>query len=263
VATAVVAVLFGLLLGLRFGDARLLLIGAVMLLSQFSISALNDWADSDLDAAAKRRRPIPLGLLRRHCALLVATAFGAISLIVSGLAGLGLIATLLLALGLACGWIYNLALKRTVFSFVPFAVAFPLMAVWVGVIAHRPAASLPILVIGGVPVAIAIHLADAIPDRDDDAASGVRTLAVRLGRPAAEIAALALLLTGAFIAGTLAVRRGDLSAAVFTPVLFAADYSFLMFGRGGEAFVGMRPLIAKVSLVVGGINVAIILVLSA
>jgi 4-hydroxybenzoate polyprenyltransferase len=263
VATAAVAVAFGLLLRLRLSDPRLWLIAVVMLLAQFSISALNDWADAGLDATAGRLRPIPLGLVSRRVALMIATGCAAASVIIGLLAGFGFVASLVLFVGLACGWIYDLALKRTPLSFLPFAVAFPLMPVWVGVITHRPAASFPALVIGGVPLAIAIHLADAIPDREDDAAAGVRTLAVRLGRPTAEITAVALLLAGAIIAGTLALRRGDLSAAVFTPLLFAADYSFLTFGRGGEAFVGMRPLIAKVSLLVGAINVALILVLSA
>jgi 4-hydroxybenzoate polyprenyltransferase len=175
-------VLVGLLLGLRIGDPRLWLIAVVMLSAQFSISALNDWADAGLDAAAGRPRPIPRGLVSRQSAMIAAVVFGVLA--VAGLlaAGPGGAGILLVAIGLTSGWLYDLVLKSTPWSFLPFAVAFPLLAVWVGVVAGRPLmALLPFFAIGA-PLGVAIHLADSMSDLDSDAASGLGSLAVRLGR---------------------------------------------------------------------------------
>src|SRR4030081_1085398 len=61
--TTVAAVGFALIFGIGVGDSRLWWIAGIMLLVQFSISALNEWADADLDRHAGRRRPIALGLV--------------------------------------------------------------------------------------------------------------------------------------------------------------------------------------------------------
>jgi len=175
-------VLVGLLLGLRFGDPRLWLIAVLMLFAQFSISALNDWADADLDAAAGRPRPIPLGLVPRQSAMIAAVAFGAVGLAGTVAAGLGGAGILLFALGLLSGWLYDLVIKPTFWSFLPFAIAFPLLAVWVGVVAGLPLAALLPFFAVGAPLGVAIHLADSISDLESDAASGSGGLVVRLGR---------------------------------------------------------------------------------
>jgi 4-hydroxybenzoate polyprenyltransferase len=73
-----------------------------------------------------------------------------------------------------------------------------------------------ILFLGGSPLASAIHLADAIPDRDRDGEAGLETLAVALGKPRAERAAVGLLLIGALVSIVLLLRHGQpLIAALF------------------------------------------------
>ena len=58
--TTVAAVGFALIFGIGLGDVRLWWIAAVMLLVQSSISALNEWADADLDPSVL----LPARLLR-------------------------------------------------------------------------------------------------------------------------------------------------------------------------------------------------------
>jgi 4-hydroxybenzoate polyprenyltransferase len=100
--------------------ARLLL---VMLLAQSAIGATNDYCDRDLDAATKPWKPIPAGLVRaataRACAVALAMAACALA------ATLGAGGFALAALGLSCGLAYDLWLKRTPFSAVPFMIAIP------------------------------------------------------------------------------------------------------------------------------------------
>ena len=214
---------FAWIFGIGPGDRRFWWIAAIMLLVQFSISGLNEWADADLDRRAHRRRPIPLGLVSPAAALSVAVVGAVGAFLLCVLSNLGPFALLLVGVGTACGWAYDLWLKATPLSFVPFAIAFPLMPFWIGVLTGRPLTSLAILFLGGSPLATAIHLADAIPDRDRDREAGLSTLAVALGKPRAEMAAAGLLLIGALVSIVLLIRRGQTSIAALLLVTIAAS----------------------------------------
>jgi 4-hydroxybenzoate polyprenyltransferase len=221
--TTLAAIGFALIFGIGVGDARVWSIAAIMLLVQFSISALNEWADADLDRRAGRPRPIPLGLVSPGTALTVAVLCAVGAFLLTTVANFGPVALLLVGIGLACGWAYDLRFKATPLSFLPFAIAFPVMPFWIGLLAGRPGSSLGVLFLGGSPLATAIHLADAIPDRDRDRAAGLRTLAVTLGRPGAEMVAAGLLLLGTLVSIVLILRRGTSSIAVLSLVTIAAS----------------------------------------
>jgi len=211
--TTLAALGFAWIFGIGTRDRRFWWIAAIMLLVQFSISALNEWADADLDRQAGRRRPIPLGLVPRGAALGVAVVCAVGAFLLCVLADLGPFALLLVGIGTACGWAYDLWLKATPLSFVPFATAFPLMPFWIGVLAGRPLGSLLVLFLGGSVLATAIHLADAVPDLEADRAAGLRTLAVALGTPRAELASAGLLLLGSLVSTILVIRRSPSSIA--------------------------------------------------
>jgi 4-hydroxybenzoate polyprenyltransferase len=260
--TTLAAVGFALIFGIGPGDVRLWWIAAIMLLVQFSISALNEWADADLDRQAGRRRPIPLGLVSPATALTVAVLCAVGGFLLSTLANFGTASLLLVGIGLACGWAYDLRFKGTPLSFLPFAIAFPLMPFWIGLLAGRPAGSLGVLFLGGGPLASAIHLADAIPDRDRDQAAGLRTLAVALGRPGAEIVAAGLLLVGTLVSIVLIVRRGPTSIVAISSVAIAAS---LLVVSLSSTVLGPRrsTLVGKWTLIAAAILSAVPLVVSA
>jgi len=121
--TTLAAMGFAWIFGIGLRDGRFWWIGAIMLLVQFSISALNEWADAELDRRARRRRPIPLGLVSRGAALSVAVVCAVGAFLLCVLSDLGPFALLLVGVGTACGWAYDLWLKATPLSFVPFATA--------------------------------------------------------------------------------------------------------------------------------------------
>lgn len=194
-----------------------------MLLVQFSISALNEYADAELDARAGRMRPIVVDLLNRKAAVLLAVVFGLVAIGLSGVA-FGVVPTLLTVAGLACGWGYDIWLKPTPLSFLPFATAFPLLPIWVGVLAHRPATSFIPVILGGVPLAVGIHLADAIPDRDNDRHAGLNNLAVGLGRPLGEVAAATLVAIGGAVALSLWFLRFGHGISAVSMIALAAIY---------------------------------------
>ncbi len=246
-ATTVAAVGFGLFFGLRLQDGRLWRLALTMLLAQFSISALNDWADRARDARAGRARPLPAGLLSPTMAF--TTAVACATLAVALAAGFGWRSAGLVVLGIAAGWIYDLGLKATPLSFLPFALAFPLLPLWVGVVAGRFDRSLLWLFAAGMPLATAIHLADAIPDREVDRAGGARTMAVALGRPAAERLAAFALAVGASILGlSLGGTRIAAAGGVWVVGATAAVLYLLAVRREREA---QRLRVARWVLVAG------------
>ncbi len=232
----------GLLFRIPGGDLALATIFITVVMTQFSISAVNEWADRERDAAANRRRSVALGWVRPQTALALAVLFGLAAL--PGALSFGLLSLILVIAGLGIGWAYDLVLKPTPLSFIPFAIAFPLLLFWVGVLAGRPPASLLFLFVAGAPLAIAIHLADAIPDRDVDRDVGVNTLAVALGRPAAEVVAAAgLLIAGLLTLGRLVwteqprgVDLWSVLLAAWTTMVVAGSYLTAMLGSSRIPF---------------------------
>lgn len=197
--TALTAMGIAILFRVPPASIRFWALGLAMLLAQFSISALNDWADRSRDRSAHPDRPLPLGIVSPRMAVVIAVACGGAGVLLA--LWLGIPPALLLVACLAAGWAYDLIAKTTPLSVVPFAIAFPLLPAWVGAVAGEFPRAWWALILGGVPIAAAIHLADAIPDIRSDTAAGVRTLATTLGPTrASRVAAILLLVGGAVLA---------------------------------------------------------------
>jgi 4-hydroxybenzoate polyprenyltransferase len=183
-ATVGVAVGFTVLLvgGLPALD-RLALLAAMLVCQQFAISLHNDWCDRDLDAAAKPWRAIPAGVVSAGTVRVAAWALAVASL--GAALPLGATEVALDGLGIAAGFAYNAYLKATPLSWLPFAVAFPLLPLFgAAAFGAWPAAWWSLFVVG-LPCVVAIHLADSLPDLASDAAAGAGGLAHRLGAAAA------------------------------------------------------------------------------
>jgi len=150
-----------------------------LLLTQLAISLHNDYCDRFLDARAKPWRVIPSGLLRPVAALALAGVLLGLGLLAAS--ALGPLVMLLVALGTACGLAYNARLKRTAWSWFPFAVALPTLALCAAAVADRfpPGAGAAYVI--GIPLAIGIHIADTLPDVPSDTSAGVRGLSHTLG----------------------------------------------------------------------------------
>jgi len=166
---------------------------------------MNDWADRSADALTGRWRPIPLGVMAPALAVVAALVCGGLALTASLPFGWG--PTGVLGLGLLAGWWYDVQLKRTMLSFVPFAIAFPLLLLWATLVSGRSSAPVGFLLAGVAVLAVGLHLADALPDIDGDRDAQAGTLAVVLGSGWTTRAIMATMLAGALIAaGTLAWR---------------------------------------------------------
>ncbi len=181
------------------------LVVAAHVAMQLSIAVLNDYCDRRLDTLGKKHKSIPLGLVRPREALW----FGLLMIVVMVLLLLPLnpLALLVSCLYLALGQGYNLGLKSTPLSGVVFALAIPLIPLYAFLgVGHV----LPVI-LWLVPVAallgIALNLANALADIEEDATNGARTLAVVLGAQGVYIACPLLIFFNMLLIGTLTLAH--------------------------------------------------------
>lgn len=179
--------------------AMVRLLGA-MLGGQLAIGAINELADADLDAIAKPDKPIPSGLVSRRGAGIVA-GVGVIGTIALSLT-FGPISFLLCALGTGTGIAYSIWFKRTIWSWVPYLIALPLLPIWVWAALRQVEAGMLAIYPIGTAAVVAVQLAQSLPDVEADRATGVRTLAVALGADTArQVSWGAVILAAALAAG--------------------------------------------------------------
>jgi len=233
-----VGLAFGLVAGreeLRPG--RLALLAGLLACNQYAAGALNDAVDAPADAAAGRGKPIQAGWISRRATAVLAVAAGLASL------GFGLAlgpATFALAVvGLACAWTYDLWLKGTVASVLPFAVALPIVPLFgYGAAGRFPAVLWWAWPIGAL-LAVATHLADALPDVERDRATGVLGLATRLGVGRAAAVAAASYAAALLLALVSGLDAGD-RPVILAGVALAAALGLAALPAGGSGPEGRR-----------------------
>lgn len=180
---------------------------------QVAIATLNDYSDRQKDMLSKKTKPIPLGLIHPREALLLGIVCIVLMLLL--LLYLPPLALLISLLYLACGLAYNFGLKGTPFSGIVFALAIPLIPLYAFVGMGHVVSFVFWLVPVAALLGIALNLANSLPDIEDDAVQGVRTLAVTLGLRASIVVCPVLILLALITVLVLAFTR----AVAVQPVL--------------------------------------------
>lgn len=211
---AVTALAIALAVSEGLDPGRVALVAAAVFTGQLTVGWSNDLVDRRRDSAVGRAdKPLATGELDVRLTRLAC--------------GAAVLATVVLSL--ACGWVaglvhlgcvgvawaYNLGLKSTVLSWLPYAVAFGGLTVFVSLTGPHgalPAAWVPVV---AAMLGVGAHLVNALPDLADDVATGVRGLPHRLGATGATVAAALVL-----VAGSVVVALGA-SSAPRTLVLMA------------------------------------------
>ncbi len=245
VLVTVVFVALAGLAGRGVPDAiRILQLVGTMLPIQLCIGVINDVVDLPADTVAQPYKPLVRGVIRRSTAAWVGVILGAIGL---GSAATINLATLGLgAAALAAGLSYDLGLRRTVLSWVP----------WWGGMAVLPLASyasagaipsrLLILIPLSALIAIGLQIANALPDIDTDRAAGVRSLPVLVGVDASRWAAPAALIGAGVLAVALAEPLHQAVAMFFAGVaVLACGVLFVLITRTARPF----PILALATAV--------------
>lgn len=154
--------------------------GAAVLTGQLSVGWSNDVCDEQRDRAAGRvDKPIACGAVPRgmvkHFIVVALVLCVVLSLAVGWLAGtVHLVAV-------AAGWAYNLALKGSPFSLLPYAVAFAALPAFVSLSLPGHPWPAPWVTVAGSLLGTGAHFVNVLPDLEQDRATGVRGLPQRLG----------------------------------------------------------------------------------
>jgi 4-hydroxybenzoate polyprenyltransferase len=253
--SAGLAALAGVDLGRAF-----LLVGAV-LTGQLSIGWSNDAIDAERDRAAGRAdKPVGRGEISPKAVWTAGVVAAALSLALS--------ATLGLAAGAAafaipvCGWAYNLGLKATAFSFVPYAIAFGLLPAAATLSAPGAPWPAPWALVAGATLGVSIHLFNVLPDLRDDTRARIRGLPHRIGARGTAVAGPVLLtaatvvivtgpsgvpawwsMAGVGVVGVLCVvavvvgLRDPRNRVLFVAAVIIAGADIALFAASGAALV--------------------------
>jgi protoheme IX farnesyltransferase len=190
---AVTVAMVLLAIGVGHRGWRVLGVAAAVAATQLAVGWVNDWLDADRDRTAGRTdKPVARGAVDRRTVGLA----GLISALAVPVLGLpfGPAATVCITLVGVFALLYDWPLKSTVFSVVPYLVAFGLLPAFVVVALPGHPAPPVWLVAAGALLGGGAHFANVLPDLADDAATGVRGLPHRMGAAWSQVAAAVLLL---------------------------------------------------------------------
>jgi len=165
---------------------------------QLSVGWSNDWIDAARDTAVRRPdKPIAVGLVSRRtvgrAALVALVLTLPLSLLLGPPAGLVHLAAV------ASAWAYNLRLKYTIWSWAPYAFSFGLLPAIVTLALPGQPTPPGWATAAGALLGVGAHLANVLPDLEDDARTGVRGLPHRLGRQASGVLATIALTTASLL----------------------------------------------------------------
>ncbi len=174
-------------------------IAIAILAGQCVVGWTNEVVDYSLDAAAARsKKPLVGGLVTTNQLRIAISIALFMALLLSLISPLGVIGTLVHALLLLSATMYNLYLKKTVFSVLPYVISFGGLpwAVYLSAGKNPPIW----LVLGFIFFSSSFHFLNVLKDLETDVAQGVLGLPQQVGRTASLLIASLL-----FIAGLLSV----------------------------------------------------------
>jgi 4-hydroxybenzoate polyprenyltransferase len=224
-------------------DARPVRVALAFLAGQLSVGWSNDWIDARRDqAVARADKPVVQGLAVstvRTAALLAAAACVPLSLALGTRPGLAHL------VAVASAWAYNLGLKATLLSWLPYALSFGLVPNVVTLVRHAWAPWWATA--AGALLGVGAHAANVLPDLSQDALTGVRGLPQRLGARGASLLAGACLVAASIVLSALAVVPAVLvfaiglwrgGRAVFLSVILVAAVDVALLLVRGADLVG-------------------------
>lgn len=217
---------------------------------QLVVGWTNDLVDRERDRRVGRRdKPLATGAISVTLVRTATGATGAVCVLASLLCGLGAGLMHLLAVGAALA--YNFGLKSTVFSWLPYSLAFGSLPAVVS-LSRDPAALPPWWMVAvGALLGFAAHLLNAVPDLADDAATGVRGLPHRLAPTTVPpLAALTL------VAATAAAVFGSRTPPTVAQWILLAVV--LALAIAATRTTGKTPFHAAIAI--AGVNVVMLLI---
>jgi 4-hydroxybenzoate polyprenyltransferase len=227
-------------------------VAAAFLSGQLSVGWSNDWIDRERDVrSARADKPVVRGAVSART--LRTAALVAVALCVPLSLAMGAGAGVAHLLAVAAAWAYNARLKATALSFLPYAVAFGLVPSIV-VLGGSAGSFAPWwATVAGALLGVGAHLANALPDLEQDLATGVVGLPHRLG--AGRSAALAAVL---LLAATVVLAVGPGSPGPLAGLAVAVAAATTAVGLTLARRPGSRAAF-RAAIVVAVVDVALLL----
>jgi 4-hydroxybenzoate polyprenyltransferase len=167
---------------------------------QLTVGWVNDLVDARRDRTVGRTdKPLASGALTARPVVVGLAVAGAACVVLSLAAGWrsGVVH---LVLGVGSAQAYNLVLKSTWFSWLPYAVAFGTLPAVASLAGPGPTWPPWWTTAAGAALGVGAHVVNALPDLADDVRTGVRGLPHRLGERTARPLAAALLVAASVVA---------------------------------------------------------------
>ena len=182
----------------QYSIIEALIVAIAIFAGQLVVVWSNDCIDAPLDIAAQRtKKPIVgkeinIDQLRKSIVIALIAA-----LLLSLISPLGLIGTLIHFLGILSATLYNLKLKSTILSPLPYIVSFGALP-WA---IYLPTGNQPPLwlFIDFMLIAVAFHFFNVLKDFQWDIKQGVLGLPQRLGRNASLVISISLVISAIFV----------------------------------------------------------------
>lgn len=223
---------------------RILQLAGAMLPVQFCIGVVNDVVDLPADTAAKPHKPLVRGVITRSSAAVLGVALAAIGLAIAATINTATLGFDALALG--AGLSYDLGLRRTRLSWVPWwggMAVLPLEGY--ASVGSIPSRLLVLIPLSGL-IAIGLQFANALPDIDGDRAAGRRSLPVLAGSARSQEAGPVFLAVAGVLAIVLAGPLGQAGFVLFGGVaVLGAGVVVVLVTRSPRPF----PILALTSAV--------------
>lgn len=214
---------------------RAVLVTLAVLTGQLTIGWGNDLLDAGRDRTVGRQdKPLATGQLPLVLVRWALAAAGAACVALSLSVGWRSAAVHLLV-AVAAGQLYNLGLKATRWSWVPYAVAFGVLPSVVGLAGTPPQWPPGWMSAAAGGLGVAAHLLNVLRDLDDDAATGVHGFPHRLGARRSRWGAATILLVTTVVLVLGPAGAPDVWAWLTLGVVAALTVATLV-GRGAIPF---------------------------
>jgi 4-hydroxybenzoate polyprenyltransferase len=232
--TAVVTLVSYLLASRLWSLESSLGIALSVFLGQLVIGWSNDLIDFASDRSSGRaEKPLVAGFISED-ALRRTTRIAAVAAILVNLFGpLGIKGGLTHLVGVACGVSYNLYFKRTLFSWLPYAIAFAALPASI-IIATNHTPPLWLLVCGSL-LGVAAHFANVVEDIDSDRSEGIRGLPQVLGERISRATAVVALMV-------VAVILSDQTQTIWVWIVSAIGATVVLVGSKRFVFPALMAL---------------------
>ncbi|EAR25454.1 1,4-dihydroxy-2-naphthoate octaprenyltransferase [marine actinobacterium PHSC20C1] len=256
-SVAVTLISFALAVGVGLEPWQIAAVTVMILFNQFSVGLSNDWLDATRDRRSGRTdKPIAVGEISSRAVAVAALAFALAAVLLS--LTLGPLAAIAHAVFLASGWVYNLGVKSTPASVIPYIVGFGSLPAIVTLAASPPQLAHSWALAAGALLGVAAHFSNVLPDLGDDRATGVRGLPHIIGARSSGI-----VIAVSLVAASLAVVFGPPGTIGAIPIIgFALTLTVAVTSVVLVVKNTMKRMLFQLTIAAAMINVALLLLSS-